>query len=54
MNQAPNASPQGNTASTTVPGLPEPLAAREVAPRTRRPLSDLLLPASPAALRTAA
>jgi nitroreductase len=29
-------------------GLPEPLAARETAPRTRRPLSDLLLPASPA------
>ena len=26
-------------------GLPEPLAAREAAPRTRRPLSDLLLPA---------
>ena len=25
-------------------GLPEPLAARETAPRTRRPLSDLLLP----------
>jgi nitroreductase len=35
-------------------GLPEPLAAREAAPRTRRPLSDLLLPASPAAQRTAA
>jgi hypothetical protein len=26
-------------------GLPEPLAAREAAPRTRRPLDDLLLPA---------
>src|SRR5271165_680169 len=26
-------------------GLPGPLAARETAPRTRRPLSDLLLPA---------
>jgi nitroreductase len=26
-------------------GLPEPLAAREAAPRTRRPLGDLLLPA---------
>jgi nitroreductase len=26
-------------------GLPEPLAARETAPRTRRPVSDLLLPA---------
>jgi len=26
-------------------GLPEPLAAREAAPRTRHPLSDLLLPA---------
>jgi len=26
--------------------LPEPLAAREAAPRTRRPLSELLLPAS--------
>jgi hypothetical protein len=25
--------------------LPEPLAARETAPRTRRPVSDLLLPA---------
>jgi len=25
-------------------GLPEPLAAREAAPRTRHPLSDLLLP----------
>jgi nitroreductase len=27
-------------------GLPEPLAAREAAPRTRRPLGDLLLPAT--------
>src|SRR5215470_1769512 len=27
--------------------LPEPLAARETAPRTRRPLADLLLPAGP-------
>ena len=27
-------------------GLPGPLAAREAAPRTRRPLSELLLPAS--------
>jgi hypothetical protein len=26
-------------------GLPEPLAAREAAPRIRHPLSDLLLPA---------
>ena len=26
-------------------GLPEPLAAREAAPRTRHPVSDLLLPA---------
>ena len=26
-------------------GLPEPLAAREAAPRTRHPLGDLLLPA---------
>ena len=26
-------------------GLPEPLAARETAPRTRHPVSDLLLPA---------
>ena len=25
--------------------LPEPFAAREMAPRTRRPVSDLLLPA---------
>ena len=25
--------------------LPEPFAARETAPRTRRPVSDLLLPA---------
>jgi nitroreductase len=30
----------------TEAGLPEPLAAREAAPRTRRPLGDLLLPAS--------
>ena len=35
-------------------GLPGPLAARETAPRTRRPLSDLLLPAGPAPLLTAA
>ncbi len=28
-------------------GLPEPLAARETAPRTRRPVGDLLLPADP-------
>ena len=35
-------------------GLPEPLAARETAPRTRRPLSDLLLPATPAPQLTAA
>jgi nitroreductase len=35
-------------------GLPEPLAAREAAPRTRHPLSDLLLPASPAPQLTAA
>ncbi len=28
--------------------LPEPLATREAAPRTRRPVSDLLLPALPA------
>ena len=28
-------------------GLPEPLAAREAAPRTRRPVADLLLPAGP-------
>jgi len=35
-------------------GLPEPLAAREAAPRTRRPLSDLLLPATPAPQLTAA
>jgi len=27
--------------------LPEPFAARETAPRTRRPVSDLLLPARP-------
>ncbi len=30
------------------PDLPEALATRETAPRTRRPLSDLLLPADPA------
>ena len=35
-------------------GLPEPFAARETAPRTRRPLSDLLLPAGPAPQLTAA
>jgi nitroreductase len=35
-------------------GLPEPFAARETAPRTRRPLSDLLLPVSPAPQLTAA
>jgi hypothetical protein len=35
-------------------GLPGPLAAREAAPRTRRPLSYLLLPAGPAAALTAA
>jgi nitroreductase len=35
-------------------GLPEPLAARETAPRTRHPLGDLLLPASPAPQLTAA
>src|SRR5438093_5579699 len=29
----------------TEAGLPEPLAAREAAPRTRHPLGDLLLPA---------
>jgi nitroreductase len=34
-------------------GLPEPLAAREAAPRTRHPLGDLLLPA-PAARPLAA
>jgi nitroreductase len=28
--------------------LPEPIAAREIAPRTRRPVSDLLLPAGTA------
>jgi nitroreductase len=31
-------------------GLPEPLAAREAAPRARHPLGDLLLSASPASL----
>jgi len=35
-------------------GLPEPFAARETAPRTRRPLRDLLLPAGPAPQLTAA
>jgi nitroreductase len=34
--------------------LPEPLAAREAAPRTRRPVSDLLLPARPEPERAAA
>jgi nitroreductase len=34
--------------------LPEPLAAREAAPRTRRPMSDLLLPARPEPQRAAA
>ncbi len=34
--------------------LPEPLAAREAAPRTRRPVSDLLLPALPARQLSAA
>jgi hypothetical protein len=34
-------------------GLPEPLAVREAAPRTRHPLGDLLLPA-PAARPLAA
>jgi len=34
----------GRPGETTA--LPEPLAEREAAPRTRRPLSDLLLPAS--------
>ena len=29
----------------TEAGLPEPLAAREAAPRTRHPVGDLLLPA---------
>ena len=29
----------------TAADLPEPLAAREIAPRTRRPVGDLLLPA---------
>jgi nitroreductase len=37
----------------TEAGLPEPLAARETAPRTRHPLGDLLLPA-PAARPKAA
>jgi len=34
--------------------LPEPLAAREAAPRARRPLSDLLLPAAAESVPTAA
>jgi nitroreductase len=34
--------------------LPEPLAAREAAPRARRPLSDLLLPAAAKSVPTAA
>ena len=34
--------------------LPEPFAAREAAPRTRRPVSDLLLPARPEPERAAA
>jgi hypothetical protein len=34
-------------------GLPEPLAAREAAPRTRHPVTDLLLPV-PAANQPAA
>ena len=34
--------------------LPEPLAAREAAPRARRPLSDLLLPAVAESVPTAA
>jgi hypothetical protein len=34
--------------------LPEPLAAREAAPRARRPLSDLLLPATAKSVPTAA
>jgi nitroreductase len=34
--------------------LPEPLAAREAAPRARRPLSDLLLPATAESVPTAA
>jgi nitroreductase len=34
--------------------LPEALAAREAAPRARRPLSDLLLPAAAESLSTAA
>ena len=35
-------------------GLPGPLAARETAPRTRRPLGDLLLPAHQSSLRVPA
>jgi len=34
--------------------LPEPFAAREAAPRARRPLSDLLLPAAAESMPTAA
>ena len=34
--------------------LPESLAAREAAPRARRPLSDLLLPAAAESVPTAA
>jgi hypothetical protein len=34
--------------------LPEPFAAREAAPRTRQPMSDLLLPARPQPERAAA
>ena len=34
--------------------LPEPLAAREIAPRVRRPVSDLLLPAAAESVPTAA
>jgi nitroreductase len=34
--------------------LPEPLAARETAPRARRPLSDLLLPTGAESMPTAA
>jgi hypothetical protein len=36
------------TEDTARPALPEALAAREAAPRTRYPLGDLLLPASAA------
>jgi hypothetical protein len=34
--------------------LPEPLAAREAAPRARRPLGDLLLPAAAESVPAAA